>query len=136
MEEENVKNDDLGKFKSVDALKKAYEELEAEFTRRSQRLKALEQSKAEEVPQAGETPSPSAPAEPAEERGGEALYRAVMEDGAVRARVLSEYLDSLKGVPLLMGSGKHVPAPADRPRTFAEAGDLALGYFKSKQKGE
>ncbi|MBR4943547.1 MAG: hypothetical protein IKZ28_05900 [Clostridia bacterium] len=32
----------LGKFKSVDALARAYEALQAEFTRRSQRLKELE----------------------------------------------------------------------------------------------
>lgn len=32
----------IGKFASVDALYRAYERLEAEFTRRSQRLKALE----------------------------------------------------------------------------------------------
>lgn len=32
----------LGKFKSVDALLQAYESLQAEFTRRSQRLKKLE----------------------------------------------------------------------------------------------
>ena len=32
----------IGKFTSVDALYRAYERLEAEFTRRSQRLKALE----------------------------------------------------------------------------------------------
>lgn len=32
----------LGKFKDVDALAKAYESLQAEFTRRSQRLKQLE----------------------------------------------------------------------------------------------
>ncbi len=34
----------LGKFKDVNALVKAYEALEAEFTRRSQRLKALEKA--------------------------------------------------------------------------------------------
>lgn len=33
---------DLGKFKDVDALMKAYNALQAEFTRRSQRLRALE----------------------------------------------------------------------------------------------
>ena len=31
----------LGKFRDVDALKEAYSALEAEFTRRSQRLKEL-----------------------------------------------------------------------------------------------
>ena len=50
-EEENVTQTpeqapapDLGKFQSVDALMRAYRELEAEFTRRSQRLRALEAS--------------------------------------------------------------------------------------------
>lgn len=33
---------DLGKFKDVDALMKAYNALQAEFTRRSQRLRAME----------------------------------------------------------------------------------------------
>ena len=54
MEENELKNSkeetagetvpDLGKFKSVDALLRAYGELEAEFTRRSQKLKALEEA--------------------------------------------------------------------------------------------
>lgn len=38
----NDKKPFTGKFASVDALYKAYERLEAEFTRRSQRLKTLE----------------------------------------------------------------------------------------------
>ena len=38
----------LGKFKDVDALVKAYESLQAEFTRRSQRLKDLER-RAEQI---------------------------------------------------------------------------------------
>lgn len=43
-EEKGVVNNKpfIGKFKSVDALYRAYERLETEFTRRSQRLKALE----------------------------------------------------------------------------------------------
>ena len=44
------------KFRSVDALVKAYEALEAEFTRRSQRLRALEQ--ANKAPRAQGEPSP------------------------------------------------------------------------------
>ena len=38
---------DLGKFKDVKALLDAYNSLEAEFTRRSQRLKELESNKAD-----------------------------------------------------------------------------------------
>lgn len=40
--QENVGSAGLGKFKNVDALLQAYESLQAEFTRRSQRLKQLE----------------------------------------------------------------------------------------------
>ena len=36
-----------GKFKSVDALLRAYNSLQAEFTRRSQRLKELEREREE-----------------------------------------------------------------------------------------
>ena len=142
MEEENAKIEpsepceapkapDLGKFKSVDALVRAYGELEAEFTRRSQRLRALEeQSKAQ--PEQTDTPSAPEPARP-ERESAEALYRAVNENEGVRARVLSDYLESLKGVPLMTGSGTGVIAPAARPKTFAEAGKLAVGYLKTRK---
>lgn len=40
----------LGKFKDVKALLEAYQALEAEFTRRSQKLKELEASKEQEAP--------------------------------------------------------------------------------------
>ncbi len=128
--QEQQPQENLGKFKSVDALMRAYGELEAEFTRRSQRLKALEeQSKERKEPENGKTEPPSVQ----EQSGvtGDELYRAVMENEGVRARVLSDYLQSLRGVPLLSRTGMGVTAPADRPKSFAEAGDLALGYFKS-----
>lgn len=132
MEEENVQQTGtLGKFKSVDALVHAYEELEAEFTRRSQRLKALEREKEPSPAEGkGEASPGERDAEP-QESEGEALYRAVSENEQVRARLIEEYLRSLKGVPLLMGSGRGVTAPADRPGSIAEAGALALGYLKS-----
>ena len=148
---------DLGKFKNVDALLRAYGELEAEFTRRSQRLRALEeQSKAQEAPQeaqkaaaprmeepeqgqkaeAGRGGEPQIPApsifEPAQ-KGVESdeLYRAVMQNEGVRARVLSDYLQSLKGVPLLTSAGAPLKAPAGRAKSLQEAGSLALGCFQS-----
>ncbi len=136
MEEENVQSANeqpeapiLGKFKDVDALKKAYEALEAEFTRRNSRLKELERNKAEGPAAPRETP-PSA--ETDAESENDALYRKVMESGEVRERVLSDYLDSLAGVPL-MTKGRGIIAPPVKPKTFAEAGSLALGYLKSKK---
>ena len=53
----------LGKFRDVDALLEAYTSLEAEFTRRSQRLKELERAVKEAAPAqaaASDTPSPQA----------------------------------------------------------------------------
>ena len=131
-EETASEQPDLGKFKSVDALLRAYGELEAEFTRRSQRLKALEEeSKEPKEPHNGQTETPSPQRQTPNGVPSEELYRAVMQDESVKARVLSDYLKSLKGVPLLSNAGSGVAAPADRPKSFAEAGNLALGYFKS-----
>ena len=47
----------LGKFKSVDALLDAYNSLEAEFTRRSQRLRELEGRSANGESGAGQKPA-------------------------------------------------------------------------------
>lgn len=148
-EEENApksgeKEPFLGKFKSVDALMRAYEKLEAEFTRRSQRLRALEGREKAAVAENNAAAQPAPPQEQAQElspgksgetdeKDGETLYRAVMENQSVRARVLSDYLGSLKGVPLLAGTGSVVTAPKYRPQSIAEAGNLALGYFRSEK---
>ena len=113
---------DLGKFKSVEALVRAYGELEAEFTRRSQRLRALEEEAAK-------------PASAQQDvMGDEAILRAVNENEGLRAQILSDYLSSLKGVPLLGGTGAGVTAPVTHPKTIKEAGALALGFLKNQNK--
>ena len=111
----------MGKFKSVDALVHAYGELEAEFTRRSQRLKALEEQLAERKEGEG------AHAAPVQEEP----LRTPAPDEEERARIVSEYLRSLNGVPLMGAGGTGVVAPKNAPRSISEAGDLALGYFKN-----
>ena len=111
---------DLGKFKSVDALLRAYSQLEAEFTRRSQKLKALEDAASQTEEAAGAVRE-------------EDLYRMVNENEGVRARVLGDYLASLKGVPLLTNSGVGITAETSAPKTFAEAGIHALGYLKNNK---
>lgn len=131
MEENELKNSkeetagetvpDLGKFKSVDALLRAYGELEAEFTRRSQKLKALEEASVQKSAEAGAVREDD-------------LYRMVNENEGVRARVLSDYLASLKGVPLLTNSGVGVTAKNVVSKTFQEAGSIALGYLKKSKE--
>ncbi len=116
----------LGKFKSVDALLSAYRSLEAEFTRRSQRLKELEEgSKAHEVPQ---TAAPSH-----EEPADEELLKAALSSESVRKAVLEDYLKTVaanKSVPLI-STGVLTPAPRSAPTTVKEAGALAQRFLKS-----
>ena len=138
-EEENRHTDpasgapDLEKFKNVEALARAYRELEAEFTRRSQRLKALE-----EAARSGETAPgtvPDAAEKPAQDRvfeDGEALYAAASQNEAVRKRIVGDYLASLNAVPLMAAGGAPVRAPARRISTIGEAGAFALGYLKNQ----
>lgn len=121
----------LGKFRSVDALLNAYSSLEAEFTRRSQRLRELEGklSKNESAESAGDNVQPAAPRAGSEiSEGGE--KQEVSEE--VKRAVISEYLASVRsGAPLVMaGGGTHVSAPEKKARTLGEAAALAEALFK------
>ena len=147
-EEENRHTDpasgapDLGKFKNVEALARAYRELEAEFTRRSQRLKELEKRadnslKTDDAPSKAEKPEEEAKpdAEPApaqslseadtaqrttaqkfdtaKEKTENELYEAARNSEAVRLRIIGDYLSSLRGADApLMRGGTGTLAPS------------------------
>ena len=100
-----------GKFKTAEALLSAYLNLEAEFTRRSQKLKELESKTAE-------ASSPKLPE-------GEELLNAVLHDEKVKNAVVEEYLKTVsqKSVPLLTGG-----APC--AKSVKEAGALAKQFLK------
>lgn len=131
----------LGKFKSVDALLRAYSSLQAEFTRRSQRLKELEREREERntppdaaepaTPPAAHASVPSEPSAAAPEKEEDALYERANASEKVKKRIIEEYLDGVKksAVPL-MGGGVSVVSPAARAKNLAEAGAMALGYFR------
>ena len=115
---------DLGKFKDVQALLSAYESLEAEFTRRSQRLKELEEKiKAQDAPaQAENAPVPSS----AQNTG--------VDDPDARERIIGEYLREVsvgRTVPFVTG-GVGVPAPRSKPATIREAGKLAEQFLNTE----
>lgn len=99
----------LGKFKSVDALMRAYKELEAEFTRRSQKLKALEES----ASQSGN----------ADERSATRVSESVSV----------EAIEPAQKVPLMTDGGTGVTAPARKPKSIREAGSMALGYLRNQK---
>lgn len=121
--EENSAAAELGKFGSVSALLAAYKNLEAEFTRRSQRLKELEEgNKARGVPDDG---APS--------RGSDDGVNAEAIDESVKSAIIEEYLRAVAGgksVPLIVG-GVSSAAPKNAPRTVKEAGALAQKFLKN-----
>lgn len=125
----------FGKFKDAEALWEAYQALEAEFTRRSQRLKELEAANKEGVARAeteGEaTPSQQAETNLPEDGSGENIP---LSD-EVKKAVIEEYLAEVasgRGVPFVAG-GRVVAAKRRSPQTLKEAGELAKNYFDNKE---
>ena len=115
---------DLGKFKDVQTLLKAYSDLEAEFTRRSQRLKELEKGNKAAPASDGTKATPSRSSE-------EELIETALSNEKVREAVIGEYLKgiaSAKEVPLISGGGA-IPAPRNYPKSVKEAGILARKFL-------
>ena len=131
--EENIAAAGLGKFKSVDALMNAYLSLEAEFTRRSQRLRELEEESKAQKPQSTENGNAGEEApSPITENTDGRLLEAALADSGVREAVIGEYLKTVasnRSIPLIVG-GVSSPAPKAMPKTVREAGALAESFFK------
>lgn len=132
--EENIAAAGLGKFKSVDALMNAYLSLEAEFTRRSQRLRELEEESKAQKPQSMENGNAGEEApSPITENTGGRLLEAALADSGVREAVIGEYLKTVasnRSIPLIVG-GVSSPAPKATPKTVREAGALAESFLKN-----
>ena len=123
-EKENKAAAVLGKFKDVQTLMQAYSDLEAEFTRRSQRLKELEKENKAKVPPDGTEQAPS-------QTGEEELIKNALANEKVRNAVIGDYLknvERVQGVPLIAGGGG-VAAPKTAPKTVREAGRLAQQFL-------
>lgn len=121
-----------GKFKDVKALWEAYQALEAEFTRRSQRLKELEANKVAKTP--ADNPAENAEA-PSQEAEGKAEAKLPSLSDEVKNAVIEEYLNgvaSKRGVPFVTGGGA-VATPRRTPSTLREAGVLAGKLFSNKE---
>ena len=134
----------LGKFKDVNALLKAYNSLEAEFTKRSQRLKELEEfikptekvikedgSNVNEKPFIEETPVKKAESVKIEEKE----KSITLED---KEKILKEYLKEIlssKSKAIVLGEeGIGLKTPTSKPKTIDEAGSLAKEFLATKLK--
>lgn len=135
-EEKNAATD-LGKFRDVQALMDAYTALEAEFTRRSQRLKELENATKEPVPPAKAENGQALPQAQTTQVKGEADGAAVQPEisDEVKNAIIEEYLSgvlSRRSVPFVTG-GSVVAATRRTPKNLKEAGALAKNYFDNKE---
>lgn len=107
----------LGKFKDVNALLNAYNSLQAEFTKRCQRLKELEGKV-----NADKTSVPSV-TEVGNDQAEKVLTEKEREE--VLKGYLKEVLGSKQKALVMDGSGVGVRTPAGKPKTISEAGILA-----------
>ena len=118
VETDEVKGEDggisYGKFKSAEALLSAYNSLQAEFTKRCQRIKELEKDANKENSLA-------------KEKEATPLAQGITPEE--KEEILRDYLIEVergKSSAVVMGKeGVGVKTPPARPTTIAEAGKLA-----------
>ena len=109
----------LGKFKNVEALLSAYNSLEAEFTKRCQKIKELESA-------INSSDKETSPTEKIDENSNASVKNISEEE---KNNILQEYLKGVldkKQKPVLInGVGVGVKTPISRPKTISQAGALA-----------
>ena len=111
----------LGKFKDVNALLSAYSSLQAEFTKRCQKIKELESALI----------SVDKVDPPTEKESEPEQTVAITEEE--KQEFLKKYLHGVVGrkqkAVLLDGTGVGVKLPVSRPKTIAQAGMLAQQFL-------
>ena len=111
-----------GKFKDAEALLSAYNSLQAEFTKRCQRVKELETEIADKAAEKTAVPT--------DERNVSGI---TPED---KENVLRDYLKTVLGAKsnaiVMDGQGTGLKTPVNRPKTIREAGDLARQMLAKK----
>ena len=114
----------LGKFKDVKSLLSAYNSLQAEFTKRCQRLKELEDEIAVDKANA---PTKTDDQSLAENNNPTSIQPNAGED------VLKEYLKGIISakprVAVLNNTGMGLKTPSEKPKNLSEAGKLAKEMF-------
>ena len=115
----------LGKFKDVNALLSAYNSLQAEFTKRCQRIKELEAINSAAVDK--DTPT---------EKTATAEDRTLSITEEEKENFIKGYLKEIMGAKskaiLMDGLGTGITTPVNRPKTVEEAGKLAKELLAKK----
>lgn len=108
-----------GKFKDASALLNAYNSLEAEFTKRCQKIKELE----------AELSAADKGKAPAQTQEKEEKIETNKDD--ILKSYVREVLLKKQSAIVLDGAGIGVKTPVQRPRTFEQAGKLAVEILKN-----
>lgn len=115
----------LNKFKDVDALKQAYERLQAEFTKRCQRVSELQ----------GEIENLKNNATNFNSKDG--FINGVISKEE-KLNIIKDFLNEIKttgDVPSVFDNGAHFYTPATKPKTIDHASKLVKELFsKNKEK--
>ena len=106
----------LGKFKDVNALLSAYNSLQAEFTKRCQRIKELETSAAVDK---------VSPTEQSVKPENQTLSITEEEKENFIKGYLKEIMGAKSKAIVMDGLGTGITTPVNKPRTVEEAGKLA-----------
>ena len=110
----------VGKFKDADALLKAYNSLQSEFTKRCQRVKELESAFAEK----------NAPGINTAEKDAQGITEKEKEE--ILKGYLQSVLDAKSKAIVMDGAGTISKTPTSKPKTLADAGEYAKKYFNEK----
>ena len=176
----NIGENEFGKFKDAKSLLSAYNSLQAEFTRRCQRVKELQREvdrlskinvndnafKNLSNGEIGVNESVNNSLTDAEalimaKRNGNSKIRAEQLNGGnndlnfdsensinnssnltalpndIKQKIIREYLNDIENlkpsVTLMSGNGNAIVVPPSKPKSVAEAGELARHIFKNKE---
>lgn len=132
--EQVVKTSIYGKFDSLDKLLEGYKALEAEFTRRSQRVKELE-SKLNDLSAHAQSEGVSAEQISAMMHTEDFIKNYILDDVEICAAVVENYLrglDNMNATRTLGGRGGYtLLTPVAKPHTLLEAKRLAEKIVKA-----
>ncbi|MBE5734674.1 MAG: hypothetical protein E7347_06510 [Clostridiales bacterium] len=112
----------LGKFKDITALLSAYNSLQAEFTKRCQRIKELEKTLVSDKESTPEQPSEKEQKADITDKDKEEILRKYLQGVLMRKQ----------SAVILDGVGAGVKTPVSKPKTITQAGQLARELLEKK----
>ena len=116
----------LGRFKDINALLSAYNSLQAEFTKRCQRIKELESANAVDKEN---NPQPTLVKQEEDEK-----IDTTLKEEEILKEYLKNLVNSKQKAVVLDGVGVGIKTPVTKPKTISEAGQLFSEILSENNK--